>query len=553
MQDLRRIKPYKNVEPTVTIKKIRQILDENNIFVIENSHQKDSATNVCSCRIILGDDGLRELNIGSNGKGMTTKYALASAYAEFMERLQNGALLWKIGDKNSYLPDAFHVSRDKLIESAAQLLNMAYGPSDKTDLIAELYEAGEIESLVVDFSEYGTNNTIQLPVGLLNTLTGSNGMAAGNTQIEAIIQGLSEIFERSALLEIFLKHVTPPVISDHWFENTSVIQRLRTLNIHGINYRILDCSLGKRLPVIGLLVEKDGKYHIHFGADPSPITALERCLTETFQGRGMDNLPLFLPLQETDSRTILFENARKEFIDSTGQVPAWVIEEKSSWCFNEFEYPVSISDESDLEYYLDILSSLNKKLFVKNTDFLGFPCVRLYVPGLTEKNCPNLDDFRHVSFPKELRYYLLRLPLLNDEQHEILAKGLYDWMHESSSALLDELMTDSLLLNEIKTTFPPGLFPGRMWDTHLLVAAVFYRGGMEKSGSYWFQKYLNNSNITEKQSKMLQIRLKSKGLTFLKSEWPQCPDCNSCQAKRLCLKDKVDDFQNELTKMMNIK
>lgn len=99
MQILQRIKPYKNVEPTETIKRIRKLLDDNDIFVIENGHRKDPVTNVCSCRIILGDDGLRELNIGSNGKGMTTKYALASAYAEFMERLQNGALLWKVEKK----------------------------------------------------------------------------------------------------------------------------------------------------------------------------------------------------------------------------------------------------------------------------------------------------------------------------------------------------------------------------------------------------------------------------------------------------------------------
>ena len=552
MQILQRIKPYKNVEPTETIKRIRKLLDDNDIFVIENGHRKDPVTNVCSCRIILGDDGLRELNIGSNGKGMTTKYALASAYAEFMERLQNGALLWKVEKKSNLLPDAFFVSRNTLQDNATQLLKLAYGSSKKVKCIAELYARTEQNPLVVCFTEYGTNNSIQLPVGLLNELTGSNGMAAGNTLLEAIIQGLSEIFERAALLDIFLKRHTPPEISEQWYEGTSVLQRLRTLKKYGINYKILDCSLGKRLPVIGLLIEKNNSYHVHFGADPSPITALERCLTETFQGRGLENLPLFLPLHETNDRKELLENTRREFTDSTGQVPSWVIYGESSWNFSGFEHPVSTSDESDIAYYLDILSSLNKKLYVKDTGFLGFPSVRLYVPGLTEKNCPSIDDFQLKRFPEELSALLLQIPTLNDEQYRKLAKGIQDWLNDYPSANSYKTSFDSILLSEIKNTFPAGLFPGRMWDAYLLVSAIYYRGGMGKNGLRWLEMYLDNNNITGKQAEMLKIRLKSNGLTFLITEWPQCPSCDVCHAKKLCYKDEVERFQKQLTNRMNI-
>lgn len=42
---------------------------------------------------------LKEIKeIGTNGKGVTKEYALASAYAEFMERLQSNFLL-----KSSFL------------------------------------------------------------------------------------------------------------------------------------------------------------------------------------------------------------------------------------------------------------------------------------------------------------------------------------------------------------------------------------------------------------------------------------------------------------------
>lgn len=93
MEKLKRLKPYKATLPTRTVHCIRQILFENDLFMIEVSQKRESVTGVCSCRIILGDEELRDLNIGSNGKGMDAKYALASAYAEFMERLQCGTTL----------------------------------------------------------------------------------------------------------------------------------------------------------------------------------------------------------------------------------------------------------------------------------------------------------------------------------------------------------------------------------------------------------------------------------------------------------------------------
>lgn len=37
----------------------------------------------------LGNHDLAKLGIGMNGKGSTFEYALASGYAEFMEKIQN--------------------------------------------------------------------------------------------------------------------------------------------------------------------------------------------------------------------------------------------------------------------------------------------------------------------------------------------------------------------------------------------------------------------------------------------------------------------------------
>lgn len=84
------IKPYKEQYPLFTINKIRSILSEVGIFVTER-FIKDG--DFFTCRLELANDGLEEFHIGTNGKGTSLEYAYASAYAEFMERLQNNFLI----------------------------------------------------------------------------------------------------------------------------------------------------------------------------------------------------------------------------------------------------------------------------------------------------------------------------------------------------------------------------------------------------------------------------------------------------------------------------
>ena len=90
--ELKRIKPYKARKPEETIFLIRKILHEKLGILLKEEHYVGDA-NFYSCRIHIANNSLSDLNIGTNGKGMQFEYALASAYGEFMERLQNQMLL----------------------------------------------------------------------------------------------------------------------------------------------------------------------------------------------------------------------------------------------------------------------------------------------------------------------------------------------------------------------------------------------------------------------------------------------------------------------------
>lgn len=547
MGGLKRLKPYKKARPLETVQRIRNLLCEHDLFVIEVAHKTESVTGMCSSRIILGDEGLRNLNIGSNGKGITARYSLASAYAEFMERLQNGAALWKVEGIPITAPGAVQAEEHELTEAAISLLTCAYGERSIADIeqAAKRYCVNTPNSDVFSFTEYSTGRRISFPIYLYNRLCGSNGMAAGNTYTEAILQGLSEVFERAALRELFLSPVTAPMIDENHFEGTEVLSNLRKLREAGIECRILDCSLGKGLPVLAVMLEKEGCYHIHFGADPSPITALERCLTEIFQGRALDTLPLYPPLPADADAYLRFMNEARQYSDSTGRVPQWLIEGNSSWSFEEFTHPVTISDEDDMAYYLSILERLGKSLFIHKTGVLGFPAVRVYVPGFTENHCPRLEDSLRVGLPEPIRRAMLRLPLLSDLEFEQLAVFLRDWLSQEYE-LNDTDDYFSKPLPELKTVFPAGDFLGRIWDEQLLVAAIFLRGGLTEEGTRLLERYLDEAGYAEDAAMVLRRRLNSRTLTFLPTQWPQCPECEVCRARKSCCREELENLKKKL-------
>ena len=80
---------YKETSPEKTVKRIKEILKKYGVEVEENWTKK-SSVGTYSLRLCI-----KGTNLGQNGKGMTKEFAMASAYAEFMERYQNGILVFR--------------------------------------------------------------------------------------------------------------------------------------------------------------------------------------------------------------------------------------------------------------------------------------------------------------------------------------------------------------------------------------------------------------------------------------------------------------------------
>lgn len=76
------LRPYKADTPEHTVQRIKDIISRHEIPVIEQA--LGDGDMFCSCRIYISHDD--DSSIGTNGKGMNRQYAMASGYAEFMER-----------------------------------------------------------------------------------------------------------------------------------------------------------------------------------------------------------------------------------------------------------------------------------------------------------------------------------------------------------------------------------------------------------------------------------------------------------------------------------
>ena len=81
---------YKECNPKDTVERIKTILSE--LEIQTDVQWYNNIGSDFSCRVRIINNHMKLFDIGTNGKGMTKEYALASAYAELMERLQNKSL-----------------------------------------------------------------------------------------------------------------------------------------------------------------------------------------------------------------------------------------------------------------------------------------------------------------------------------------------------------------------------------------------------------------------------------------------------------------------------
>lgn len=363
-----------------------QVLLKNAGFEIEEVSWLNPVANVYSVHI--RDKKCPALF--TNGKGSCKKSCLASAYGEFLERLAS----------NYFFSDFYLAEQTKFTYYADEkVLSLAEFKDALTPELWQLYDvknewqSSDFLSLndaaqsitCLPMVEATSGEKVYFPVNVFSNLYASNGLCAGNTFVEAKVQGLSEVFERWVKSEILKQNICLPEVPN------KIIERYSSLNIiisdlkkHGLEVSVRDASLGGKYPVISVILfeQATGKCFASFGAHPIFEVAIERTLTESLQGRKLGELdgfqtPIFDAELVADD-----ENIENHFIDSSGLIHAKFISQDYDYAFTEWNFKGDT--KAQYQNLVSIINQLGKKVYIAEYSHFDLPVCRIVVPSMSE-------------------------------------------------------------------------------------------------------------------------------------------------------------------------
>lgn len=410
MTDLLTILPdtaCKDAHPQDTVRRIKEILRQQNITTQE--HWNDSGVPHClSVRISIAGTPF-----GANGKGVTRELALASGYGELMERLQLGYLVKTAGQKAAIQEDAAEDPRmplDALLSSGifekyAELAKKSTQTPITADGLLRQYADAQGNIPVTGFYSIAQGKQVYLPSALRRSVYTTNGCAAGNTMEEAMVQAISEILERHYKSRILTENIPLPDIDEQTLQSCPLAWEIICfLREKDFLVRVKDCSLGGKFPVVCVCLtdRRTGKYHTHFGAFPIFEIALQRTLTESFQGRNLESIGRYADFCD-DSRALPV--LMSELVRGTAEKPV----EFFLNTLGAHTPTAGFSGGGNKGLLKECLAFFQEKgldVWVRDCSSLGFPTCQVIIPGLSEifphRLSPRHNDTRYAPMARKV-------------------------------------------------------------------------------------------------------------------------------------------------------
>ena len=424
---------YKMDLPLNTVNRIRSKFGELGIHTYEK-YWKNVNNQLFSCAVSIENSNVMR----TLGKGTDSSYCLASGYGELMERIENLILLsGNVG--MSYLdilknwPDVVEVkNRAQLHElNNNECMDSVNRVCD--ELLMEPVEDFPNTIYAAKFFSVKDNRVLYMPYSELYRSLRSNGMCAGNAPEEAMVEGLCEIMERMAIKSIFLDGVVPPAVPDEVLKRYPAYAIIEDARSKGLKVEIRDCSLGKGLPVLGILTinERSGLYKYNFGSHPDFEHAIERCLTEICQvSGGVNSVDEFLEggmeLSFSEDSFVKIPGRDEEFNrrsrfykalkNSNGELPVEYFTGKSSYEFREWTAFEGNSDyKQDVKTICELIEKDGEQVFARDVSFLGFPAYEMFVTGYsTVMVDQNFSDYKeYVANRRSNKNEIMMLSRLN--------------------------------------------------------------------------------------------------------------------------------------------
>ncbi len=578
---------YKAKLPVETINTIRTKLTNLDIFITEQDFFCH-AQNIYSCRTIVDNPKFRAHNIGTNGKGSTPQYTLASSYGELMERIQSGflfkknnirKLLWEFKTDLNFISESLNIEQDLLlplfINKNEFLIYIDDISQEQKKIFCDLFKDNENEIIELfsysdqlicsNFLNLKSKKIYPLPVEIIDYVCGTNGLCAGNTKDEAIGQGLLEILERFSMKQIFKEKITPPSIPLDFFINSNGYKFLSGLTS---NYKVIikDISLGRGFPVIGLIIInlQTGKYGFSMGAHLNANIALERCITEFHQG-GTEGW-----YRELDREIDL--PSHKEFLNqfrvSNGKLPNTFFESNYSYKFDKSIYQETDSIRNNTNKIVSLLIDQGEQIYIQDISYLGFPTFRIFIPGLSEINpvsrrqklvtnsidrlIPYISKLKNLKY-KEIKYLLniiedigeLKKNFYRDRMFYVISTDISEMVYPLMITLLFYKIKDYTnsyfyFCEYLKSTKSDNLYYRIVKDF------LFYR-----KKNYCIKDIITLLDSYYEPDLVLEVvnDLEDNSKAFSYYSLPTCFECKNCKLSENCILESLININIKLSEL----
>ncbi|MDR7866713.1 MAG: YcaO-like family protein [Sporomusaceae bacterium] len=487
---------YKDEVPLRTIGKIKDILTGMGLLPIEKAW-RNSLQGFYSVSVnIAGTD------LSVNGKGTSHEYALASAYGELMERLQNLCTFRLSFDLSpeALARQGFYYAPDEILLSTADLLTAGgewltaqlagLDPATDKEALLKLWQGVTYEDLPADFAAvpYGnlhTGNISYLPVKMTAKMYMSNGMCAGNTPQEALVQGIAELFERHVNQRIIREKIVPPTIPGEYIARfPRIAAMIAAIEARGACRVIVkDCSLGKGYPVVGIVYINlaDQSYFVKFGSHPLFEIAAERTLTELLQGQDIGSM---MGMREFSYRAGADDgnNLIGILVNGSGVYPSEFFGPQASYTFREWDEIKADSNRDLLRHLLAVLAADGFQAYARDVSFLGFPAFHVTIPHFSEiETFSDVGAIEEYAAYNDVRRLVRRLDELDPEERGRIINFLRQLPYSPDANVFE-------FLNQ--PVGDPALFPWYFGSLDLLLTALLFRNGDLAGAAEVFERFV---------------------------------------------------------------
>lgn len=391
---IKRDKFWKTIPPEDTILKIKSGFDK--LRLKETITKLKSHDNLWSVHLEIPD-----LRIMSNGKGLSEIEAEASAYSEMVERISAG------------MEAGIHIGAFRQNTMTKNLVsditNFRYMNGYKWDHQNNVPNAVEAECFLRDYkftnSQYAylksnsellkhwvpgyslkEDKEVYIPILFVRWISATNGLAAGNTLEEAIIQASCEIFERDAMIKFFRADRSKSYnISQSSIKNDTIQDIIKYFEDN--NIEVIIKYIGNSVyPVYSVITFNKNLTENHIGYNTMKAgssfnheEAILRCFTERMQGtsfkqeaaQGLINKDM-----DPDKYMSMFFRGicpfnLKEYIDG----------EQKPFINHKLD-----STREEIDNCIDIVTELGTDLiFINHTHpVFNMPVVRVVIPGISD-------------------------------------------------------------------------------------------------------------------------------------------------------------------------